>query len=276
MNPDERLAFAFVGAHPAETARLLERGEPSSAAEILSRVPAETAAAVFRALAPAPAAACAAWLSDEALAGITEELPLDRASATLRRLASERREVVLARLSEERRTRLGTALSFAENTSGAMADPLVLALTEDMTVAEAQHQLRGSEQHLFYYVYMVTRDHKLSGTLALPELMAAAPAEKLSALMHRDLVTLDAHLDLATVVMHPSWRDFDALPVVDAAGKLIGAIRHKTVRLLSWEPEPPMMATIVGLSELYWAGLSGMLASLASARSRSEENQDVS
>jgi magnesium transporter len=276
VNPDERLAFAFVGAHPAETARLLERAEPSSAAEILMRVPTETAAAVFRALAPAPAAACAASLTDDALAGITEALPLDRASATLRRLAPERREVVLAGLSEERRSRLGTALSFPENTAGALADPLALAVTEDMTVAEAQHQLRGSERHLFYYVYIVTRDHKLAGTLALPELMAAAPADKLSALMHRDLVSLDAHLDLATVVMHPSWRDFDALPVVDGAGKLIGAIRHKTVRLLSWEPDPPMMATIVSLSELYWAGLSGMLASLASAQSRGEEDQDVS
>ena len=274
MNPDERLAFAFVAAHPAETARLLERGEPSSAAEILMRVPAETAAAVFRALAPAPAAACAACLSDEALAAISELLPLDRASATLRRLAPERRGVVLAGLSEERRSRIGAALGFPENTAGALADPLVLALTEDMTVAEAQHQLGGSERHLFYYVYIVTRDHKLAGTLALPELMAASPAEKLSALMHRDLVFLGAHLDLATVVMHPSWREFDALPVVDGAGKLIGAIRHKTIRLMSWQPEPPMMATIVGLSELYWAGLSGMMASLASAQSRSEA-QDV-
>jgi hypothetical protein len=49
--------------------------------------------------------------------------------------------------------------------------------------------------------------------------------------------------------------------VVDG-GKLIGAIRHRTIRRMSWQAARPMMTTIVDLSELYWTGLSGMLSSL--------------
>ena len=111
--------------------------------------------------------------------------------------------------------------------------------------------------------------------LAIPELMAARPKEALAAVMRRDLVRLDGRADLATVAVHPAWRDFDALPVVDAAGRLLGAIRHKTIRQMTFGDGRPMMATLVGLSELYWAGLSGMLASLAPPAPRAEEDRDV-
>jgi predicted transcriptional regulator len=93
--------------------------------------------------------------------------------------------------------------------------------------------------------------------------------------MRRDLVRVNAHLDLATLAVHPAWRDLDALPVVDAAGRLIGAIRHKTIRRVSAHNPRPMMTTIVGLSELYWVGVSGMLASLAPEMVRPAEVDDV-
>ena len=49
-------------------------------------------------------------------------------------------------------------------------------------------------------------------------------------------------------------------------GRLVGAIRHKTVRQMSGENRRPMMDTIVELSELYWVGLAGMLRSLTPTR----------
>jgi CBS-domain-containing membrane protein len=109
----------------------------------------------------------------------------------------------------------------------------------------------------------------------MPELMAARPKEMLSAVMRRDLVSVDAHLDVATLAVHPAWRDLDALPVVDSAGRLIGAIRHKTIRRTSGHNPRLMVTTIVGLSELYWAGLSGMLATLTPGANRPAEVDDV-
>ena len=105
--------------------------------------------------------------------------------------------------------------------------------------------------------------------------MEAPPQQTLDAAMQRHVVRLDAHADLATVSTHPAWRDLDALPVVDAAGRLIGAIRHQTIRQMGRHPGRPMMQTLVGLSELYWVGLSGMLASLAPVPARTEEGPHV-
>ncbi len=262
----ERVAAAFAADHSDEAARLLERADPADAAALLAGLPAPVAAEVYRALGPAASAACATALSDETLAAIVDNLPPQAAGAALRAVEPARRDAVGARLGDERREQLRAVLAYPEHTAGALADPLVLALTDDLTVAEAQRQLRGARLHLFYYVYVVERDRTLVGVLAMPELMAAHPKATLAAVMRRDLVRLDAHADLATVAVHPAWRDLDALPVTDAAGRLVGAIRHKTIRRMSWAHGRPMMATIVGLSEVYWAGLSGLLASIASRR----------
>lgn len=278
MNTDERLANAFAANHPEDAARLLERCDPDDVAAILSGLPAAHAAAVFRALSPSPAAACAAIVGAEQLAAILELLPLDAAAGAARRLSDDRRGVVLALLTDERRASVERRLAFPENSAGAVCDPLVVTLPADMSVADAQRQLRGSARHVYYYLYVVDRNAVLVGTLAIPELMSARPRQPLSAVMQRNLVRLDARTDLATVASHPAWRDLDALPVVDASGRMLGAIRHQLVRQMHSDAGRPMVTTLVQLSEAYWAGLSAILASLAppASQPRPEEATDVS
>ena len=263
MNADERVAAGLIAAHPEDAARLLESGDPVDTAALLAELPTPVAAEVYRALGPASAAACATAFTEEALAAIVDALPLDAAAAAMRGIEPDRRDAVLPRLEEARRAELGALLAYAENSAAALADPLALALTDDLTVADAHRQLRATRAHLFHHLYVVARDRTLLGFLTIPELMMARPREKLAAVMQRDPVRLDANTDLGTVAVHPAWRDFDSLPVTDAAGRLLGAIRHRTIRRLSWVQGRPMMATLVGLSEVYWAGLSGILASLA-------------
>jgi Mg/Co/Ni transporter MgtE len=105
--------------------------------------------------------------------------------------------------------------------------------------------------------------------------MAARPKELLADVMRPKPIRLDASADVATVAAHPAWREFDALPVVDSSGRLIGGIPHRAVRRLDWERTGPVLATLVGLSELYWAGLSGIIASLAPAQAPTEGGNHV-
>jgi magnesium transporter len=275
MFVEEQLARTLLRDHPEQAARLLDRAEPADVAALLAELPAAEAAAVYRELSPAPAAASASVLPDDVLARVALELPLDRAAAILRRLPSERRAELLSRFDRDRGQHLEGLLAYPENTAGALADPLALALPDDITVREAQRQMRGSERHLFYHVFIIGRDRSLRGTLAMQELMGARPRQPLSAVMQRDVVALDALTPLATVAVHPAWREFDALPVIDAERKLIGAIRHRMIRQMAQEQTRPFMETIVGLSELYWAGLSGMLTSLAPTPGNSAETGDA-
>lgn len=263
MNPEERLAAAFLAGHPDDAARVVERADATDAAALLASLAPGVSARIFALLGPTPAGACTAALPDDALAAIVSELPLTGAAMALRRLEAPRREPVLARLGPERGGQLRRMLGYPENSAGALADPLVLALVEDITVAEAQRRLRSSRLHLYYYLYILSRHGRLVGALSVAELMAARPQAPLASVMRRDVVRLDAHTTLATIGALPAWRDFDALPVVDAQGYFVGAIRHKTVRRMARTGSRPMMDTIVELSELYWVGLAGMLRSLA-------------
>jgi magnesium transporter len=261
VRADETLALAFVVNHPDDAARVLERQDPNDAAAVLAHVPPAKAAAVFNALGPSAAAACASLLSDEQLAAILEELPPEAMTSAVRRTDPQRREQLLAALSADRRTHLGDALRFPPDSAAAIADTFVLTVRDDVSVAEAQRQLKAS-RHAYHYAYVVARNGTLVGAIALTELLAARPAQPIASVMRSDLVRVDAFTDLATVAMHPAWHHLDALPVVDPTGRLIGAIRHRTVRQLQLNDGPPVVETIMHLSEMYWAGLSGILTSL--------------
>lgn len=268
--PDERLALGFMSAHPDGAARLLERAEPHEAAALLDEVPAGVAAGVLRLMSPAAVAACAAAMPVERLATVVAELPLDAAGAVMHRLAPERRDAVLTRLPASAETPLRQMLAYGPYTAGALADPLALALPEDLTVAEAQRRLRVRGEHLLYYIYVVTRDQILVGVLDLPELMAARPKDTLAAAMRRDPIRLEASTAFATLAAHPAWQNLDVLPVVDAESRLVGAIRHMAIRRLEAElglraRSESVLGTLVGLSELYWAGLAGMFPRVAAA-----------
>lgn len=270
MRPDERLALGFMEAHPEGAARILERAAPAEAAALLSEVPDRVAADVLRRMAPAALAGCAAGLPVERLAAMVAELPLDAAGAVVHRLEAERREAVLTRLPASAETSLRRLLAYGPYTAGALADPLALAVPEDLTVAEAQARLRGRGGHVLYYLYVVDRDHRLVGVLDIPELMAARPKDGLAAAMRRDPIRLETDATFATLAAHPAWQQLDALPVVDRDGRLVGAIRHMAVRRLEAElglraRSESMLATLVGLSELYWAGLAGMFPRVAAA-----------
>lgn len=263
MTVDRAVAVAYLADHPDEAARILERAQPEDAAALLGDMEPEAAARVFRILAPSPATACAAAMPDETLAAIIDALDLDDAGVAMRGVATARHAAILERLDERLRDRLRAVLAWGEHTAGALADPLVLAVADDLTVADAQRQLRGSGQHLLVYVYVVRRDGRLTGVMAIRELMAARPRSTLSSVMTEHPIHLEATTDVAAVATHPAWRDFDALPVTDANGRLVGAIRHKTIRRMGAVRGRPLVETIVGLSEAYWVGLSGMLASLS-------------
>ena len=273
VRAEERLAIALIASHPEDAARLLDAQEASDVAAVLAGLPPAQAARVYHLLGPSVAAACAEILNDDTLAPILAALPAEALVAAVRRASPARRPGLIASLPEDRRRPLDSALRYPEDSAAAIADPFVLTLAEDLSVGDAQRQLKGS-RHAYHYLYVVARGGLLVGALAVPELLAGRPRQGVASLMRRDLVRLAAHTDLATVAAHPAWRDFDALPVVDDAGRLIGAIRHKTVRHLRLDTGPPVVETIVRLSEMYWVGLSGILNSLSAATSVAAGGQE--
>ena len=249
MALEDALARELLEAHPADAAAVLERLPVGEVAALLDAAPAEVVAAVLRHMATPSAVAC------------------------LGRLAPERGAAALAALPPAAAAPLAALLRYPERTAGAVMDPRVLALPEDLSVEEALAHVQRTPQHVLYYLYVVGRARGLVGVLNLRELMLAHAAAPLGAVMRSATARLGVRDGLQAVVAHPGWRGLHALPVVDEAGVFVGAVRYETMRRLAADADRPPriegpLGTLLGLGELCWIGLAGVVEQLASARAR--------
>ncbi|MBI4269981.1 MAG: CBS domain-containing protein [Candidatus Rokubacteria bacterium] len=273
MALEDALARELLEAHPDDAAAVLERLPAGEVAALLDAAPAEVVAAVLRHMATPSAVACLGRLAPERGAAALAALPLDTAAVLVRRLEREAQEPLLAALPPAAAAPLAALLRYPERTAGAVMDPRVLALPEDLSVEEALAHVQRTPQHVLYYLYVVGRARGLVGVLNLRELMLAHAAAPLGAVMRSATARLGVRDGLQAVVAHPGWRGLHALPVVDEAGVFVGAVRYETMRRLAADADRPPriegpLGTLLGLGELCWIGLAGVVEQLASARAR--------
>jgi magnesium transporter len=257
-----RLGQELIRNHPERAAAVLERLGPAESIRVLSKGDPREAAGVLRRMIPPTAVAVLEGLGLDRAVELVQALELDVASRLIRPLPEQRRIAILERLSPKATRALGALLRFAEKTAGSLMDPNVMALPEDFTAKEALARVRDEPDSARYNLYVTDREQKLVGALNLRELFLARPQTRLSELMVRDPLYLDANDDRATVIGHVGWKEVHSLPVVDSRRCYLGAVRYRTLRsleqvLLSSQEEDGN--TTEALGEIFAAGASGLL-----------------
>ena len=270
METEHLFAQSFLTMHPEEAAAELERLPSSDAAALLTDTPPQVSATVLRSMGPFSAAACLTNLASEPAGEILAALPLDSAAVLLRRMEHSAQEHLLDDIASDVATPLRLLLHYPEGSAGALMDPQALALPDDIPVNDALERVRQTPQHVLYYLYVVDREQALVGVLNLRELMLASPTELLHTVMRPHVARIAARADRAAIVSHSAWRNIHALPVVDDVGVFLGALRYETLRRLEDESvanrqTQNAVATLLSVGELYWTGLSHLLAGLAAA-----------
>jgi magnesium transporter len=185
----------------------------------------------------------------------------------------ETREALLAALPPKQARALRSLLRFAQNSAGALMDPGVLALPEDIPAREALRRVRESAADTGDNLYVVDREQLLVGVLNLRELFLARPRILLSDLMLRDPFSIPAAMDAAVLIRHPGWKHVHSLPVVDEQGAYLGAIRYRTLRALEEELARARERggdadAARALGELLAAGAGGLLDAFSGAGTR--------
>lgn len=274
------LSNAFLQAHPEDAARVVERLPPKDQARLLANAPAGAGKVMAR-MAPPTAATCLALMNGERALHIVRELSLDFRLSLLRCMQDHDRERLLQALGPEEGEPLRTLLRYPDNTAGALMDPYLLSVPDDITAGEALRRMRSSHRPVLYYLYVLDREHRLVGVTTLRELMRARPSYALSSVMRREVVRLPAAVRSDDIVKNPHWREFHALPVVDEQGRFLGAIRHETLRRVEQEVaqnshKGGTVDTLLALGELYWIGLASMIPGVAPGRAdQSEPSNDL-
>lgn len=266
METEHRIAEAFVDVYPEDAVRVLERFECAEVAAFVGATAPRLAAGLLRKMTPQFAAACLSRLERGHAAAAMEEIAADLGAALLRRVDPEVREGILSTMHPQRSGALRRLAAYAEGTAASLVDPNVFVLPDDITVAESISRVREARGGVLYYLYVVSREHRLVGVLNIRELMLASPETSIGSLMRRDLTVLLAETPVAEVLASPEWRKFMAVPVVESSGVLVGVIRLETLQHLRVEAdrasEPHRPGPLLSVAEAYWQGLFDVLDAL--------------
>lgn len=228
--PEDAIA-ALADLHPADRAEAFSDLPRDDQEELLPRLDPEDAAELLEELEDAEAAEAAASLSTDALADVLDEMEPDAAADILGDLPPAQAASALAQMESENAEEVRPLLAYADDTAGGLMTPEFFALRSQMTAQQAIQFLRDQalDAATPYYLYVVDRDDTLIGVVGLRDLILAAPETPLEAIMNREVRSVPAGTDQEEVAQVFKKYGLLALPVVDAAHKLVGLIRSSDI-----------------------------------------------
>jgi magnesium transporter len=220
--PHQKLALL----HPADIADIVEEMSVDERRSVFEQLDVETAAEALSEVDPEMQVAIVDDLDEERAADILEEMAPDEAADLLGDLPEERREELIDLMQPKESEDVEELLAYDENSAGGIMTTEYLALRRGMTTAQAIDKLRElkPDPEVAYYLYVIDEDDKLVGVVSLRDLVVASPETALEQVMNPHVLKADAQTHKEEVAAVIAKYDLLALPVIDARGRLIGAV----------------------------------------------------
>lgn len=230
MAEGERLSRAFLDAHPEEAARVLEALPPSDVASFLRDISPEIGATCLSRMLPGQAAACLEALGPEAARGLTARLDGPPAAGIIRFLSGETRKALISGLRPGPRRTAMRLLAYPGDTLGAWADPRVVTLRRDATVAWAKKAARLAARPPGCEVFVVEDDGRLAGRVPVASLLRSDPETILGRILDPETGAWSARTGVARAAGFFTGSDREGLAVVDARGRLVGVLSPQRLK----------------------------------------------
>lgn len=139
----------------------------------------------------------------------------------------EIRERVIAILEDREHARfILDLLHYPEDVAGGLMQKELVKVYEDQTVSECVEQIRDQAEAVdkVFAVYVVDKNNKLKGIVALKEIVLARKNTKIENVVQEDIVYVETTLPGEEVAEVMQRYDLEAVPVVNATGRLLGRI----------------------------------------------------
>lgn len=224
---DEVVREALRKLRPTDVGRDLSRRSVAEAVRIVGQSDVRTAAAVLRSAHPGVAAKVVEALDPQRLGRVLGFIPADHQVGILAALPADARGRIEAALAPEERAHAERMLAFPESAVARLMTPRVWRASTGATVGEALAALRDGADaiEVAQNCYVVNDLGRLKGVAALRDLAVADPARPVKDVMREDVIAVreeDSRGDAAEIIQ---THDFLSLPVIDAKGSLLGAVR---------------------------------------------------
>ena len=241
----------------AAARRLAESLHPADAADLLERVSATERERLVELLRGPFDPDILAELDDAIVEHVVDHLGADQAAEAVATMATDDavevvealdadvRQAVLGGLPRTRRARIQEGLAWPEDSAGRLMRRNVVALRDDWNVGRAIDHLREADglPDEFFDLFVVDRNHRPIGAIPLSRVLRTPRAAPLTDVADRDLPIIPADMDQEEVAFQFRQRDLISAPVVDADGRLLGAVTvDDVVDVIHEEHEEDFMA----------------------------------
>lgn len=224
------LVKRFIDVDPQQAAMALEGHSAEEAAALARSLPETAAAACLERARPAFAAKVLELLAPQPADSILERLPPDHVADIFRSFSEGPRRAALERMSPELLRAVQELFAYPEDSAGRIMRIGVLAFHKDLKVREAIARLRAlGDKRPATYAYVVGPEQKLLGVLNMRDLLLAGPDAALESITRADVVSVPAFTDREELVHLAKQSKFISFPVVDAQGRLIGAVKNEDI-----------------------------------------------
>ena len=212
--------------HPADLATIIDQLTPRDRAGVLASLDDEAVADAMEEMEPETQVDVLEDLEPARAADILEEMSPDDAADLIADLSDETRAEILPLMERDEAEEVQELLGYPEDTAGGIMTTAYVAISEDLTAAQAIEKLRELEPdaETIYYVYVVDGQEHLVGVLSLRDLIVARPDMPVRAFMHPEPVALPALTPQEEVAQVVARYNLLAVPVVDDQGALLGIV----------------------------------------------------
>lgn len=217
--------------HPSDIAAILEELAPAEREAIFISLPEETAAETLEEVGPKLQKELLQSLDSERAADIIEEMDPAAAADLLGELTEAESDAILEEMEPEERQDVEELLEHEETSAAGRMTTDYVAVHERATVADTVEALRAFEgdPDTITEVYLLDEAEHLTGVVALARLIIAEKNTPMATLSEGHRVSCDVNARDSEVAEIFDKYNLRSLPVVDAHGKVVGAIHAEQV-----------------------------------------------
>lgn len=242
----EALADELLASEPVAAAVALEPLPADQIAPLLGARAAGTGARVLDGMMPERAAAVLARLGTGG-APLLAEMSPPQAAAALHWLEPDAREALLAAAPAALGRELRDLMAYPPETAGSLMDPRPLVVRRGDSAGEARARLAAVDRPV-YRILVVDDDHRLVGGVPIQALAVAPDGARAGDLARPAGEALDAFTPREEVAALLARTGLPSIPVVDAAGRLVGVLRYRTLLGIAEQEAAADMQQMVGAS----------------------------
>jgi len=160
------------------------------------------------------------------LIAVTQDMELDDLADLLIDLPEAVTEQIITALDQQDQVRLGSVMSYEDNTAGGLTNPRIVSVRRGITIEVLIRYLRKLRKlpEDTNYIYIINKQNEYLGAVKLVDLFIEDKETSIEDIMDESVKAFAAKTDSQQVSLDFQDLDITSAPVVDDQNKLLGQI----------------------------------------------------